>query len=61
MPREYNGNDLDATGVNRMLEATAIYPSLGMQLIYNNEVAAKCILMYGSLEQKNKYLNSYVN
>jgi alkylation response protein AidB-like acyl-CoA dehydrogenase len=56
MPREYDGIGLDATGVSRMLEASAIYPSLGMQLIYNNEVAAKCILMYGSMEQKNKYL-----
>ena len=56
LPKQYDGSELDATGVTRILEATATFPSLGMQLIYNNEIAAKCILMYGSAEQKDKYL-----
>ncbi len=30
--------------------------SLGIHLIYNNILAAKSLLMYGSLDQKNKYL-----
>lgn len=56
IPKEYGGVELDSTGVTRILEETAVYPSLGMQLIYNNEIAAKSILFYGSLEQKSKYL-----
>lgn len=56
IPKEYSGSELDSVGIARVLEETAIYPSIGMQLIYNNEIAAKSILTYGSLEQKNKYL-----
>jgi len=57
MPREFGGHELDATGVARVLEETGKFPSLGMSLIYNNEVAAKAILLYGTTDQKNKYLN----
>ena len=30
---------------------------MGINYIYSNELAAKCILLYGSSEQKSKYLN----
>lgn len=56
LPKEYNGQELDATGVARIIEETGRYPSLGISLIYNNEVAAKSILLYASAEQKDKYL-----
>ncbi len=57
MPKEFGGQELDATGVARVLEETGKFPSLGMSLIYNNEVAAKAILLYGSSNQKTKLLN----
>lgn len=55
-PKDYNGTELDATGVTRMIEICSVYPSLGINLIYNNEIASKCILLYGNREQKDKYL-----
>jgi hypothetical protein len=59
--KEYDGQELDSTFVARMLEETAIYPALGLGLIYNNEIVAKSILMYGNQEQKNKYLKRLAN
>ncbi|CAF0875016.1 unnamed protein product [Brachionus calyciflorus] len=56
LPNEYNGSELDSIGFAKILENLAIYPSLGLGLIYNNELAAKAILTYGTLEQKNKFL-----
>lgn len=56
LPKEFGGAELDATAVARVFEATGRVPSLGMSLVYNNEVAAKAILCYGSQEQKDKYL-----
>ena len=58
--KEYDGAGLDSTMTTRMLEETGIYPSLGIGLIYNNEIVAKSILMYGSDDQKNKYLKKYI-
>jgi len=56
LPKEFGGAELDATAVARILEETGWVPSLGMSLVYNNEVAARAILYYGTHEQKNKYL-----
>lgn len=56
LPYEFNGKDLDATGIARVYEETGRFPSLGMGLIYNNEIAAKSILLYATTEQKDKYL-----
>ena len=57
IPREFGGDELDATGVTRLIEETGKYPSLGMGLIYNNEIAAKAILLHGTSDQKSKYLS----
>jgi acyl-CoA dehydrogenase family protein 9 len=55
-PKDYNGQELDATGITRLLEICSIYPSLGINLIYNNEIASKCVLYYGNKSQRDKYL-----
>jgi alkylation response protein AidB-like acyl-CoA dehydrogenase len=54
--KEFDGGELDSTGVSRILEALSIYPNIGINLIYNNEIVAKSLLMYGNEKQKNKYL-----
>lgn len=55
-PKEFGGEELDATGVTRVIEETGKLPSLGMSLIYNNEMAGKAILLHASKEKKEKYL-----
>jgi acyl-CoA dehydrogenase family protein 9 len=56
IPIEYGGSELDSIGSTRLLEEFGIYPSLGINLIYNYEIAARMLLYYGNKEQKEKYL-----
>ena len=56
-PREFGGVELDQTSVTRLLEAcSAHYPALAIHLIYNSEIAAKCLLLHGSSEQKAAHM-----
>jgi len=56
IPKDYGGSELDAIGSTRLLEELGIYPSLGINLIYNYEIATRMLLYYGNQEQKEKYL-----
>ena len=56
MPKEFNGQGLDMSAVAKVFEQTGPHPSLGINLLYNNEISAKLILLYGSKEQKDTYL-----
>jgi acyl-CoA dehydrogenase family protein 9 len=56
-PKNYGGYELDSTILTRVIEEMGVFPSLAVNYIYSNEIAAKCILLFGSSEQKSKYLN----
>ena len=65
-PKQYGGLNLNqstSTYISRLLEEYGANhsTSYGINYIYNNELAAKSISMYGSAEQKSKYLTKISN
>ena len=65
-PKQYGGLNLNqstSTYISRLLEEYGRNGSIsyGINYIYNNELAAKSIAMYGSAEQKSKYLTKISN
>ena len=65
-PKKYGGLNLDQSTsirISRLLEEYGANQSItfGVNFIYNNELAAKSISMYGTAEQKSKYLTKISN
>jgi alkylation response protein AidB-like acyl-CoA dehydrogenase len=57
LTKEFDGAEIDCMGVAQILENLSFWNiSLGISILYNNEIVTKSILVYGNQEQKNKYL-----
>jgi hypothetical protein len=56
-PREYGGLDLDMTSYARVMQDVATYdPSVAVFLGAHQSIGMKALLLFGTAEQKSKYL-----